>query len=71
MVKVYDMVTYGLCDPEQDVPSLDFGSPSAERMADLALGLQQIESASTPRRETMHPALQCMDVDSFLAEFGD
>lgn len=71
MVKVYDMVTYGLCDPEQDATSLEFGTPCAERMAVPALGLQQIEAAPAAHREAIHPALLHMDVDTFLSALDD
>ncbi|MFN2309300.1 MAG: hypothetical protein ABR553_06130 [Gammaproteobacteria bacterium] len=69
MVKVYDMVTYELCDPAQDNASLDFDTPCAASAA--CLGLQQIEMTPATRREVLHPALHCQDVERFLAEFGD
>lgn len=71
MVKVYDMVTYGLCDPEQDARSLDAGTSCAERMAAPALGLQQIEAAPRSHREAIHPTLLNTDVETFLAALDD
>lgn len=71
MVKVYDMVTYGLCASEQGAHELNFGTPCAARLEVPALGLQQIEAAPAPHRDAIHPALKHMDVDSFLAALDD
>lgn len=69
MVKVYDMVTYGLYDAEEEVRSQDTSASRAERAAVTALGLQQVEFQS--HRDTLHPALLNVDVESFLATLDD
>jgi hypothetical protein len=67
MMKVYDMVTYGLCASEQDAPALNFGTPDAARAALTEPTLQLIEITPSPEQASLHPSLRHMDVDSFLA----
>lgn len=72
MVKVYDMVTYSLCAPTEDVPGdaphrATAITRNAEAAARPDLGLQLIEATPAPRAAEMHPALRHTDVASFLA----
>ena len=69
MVKVYDMVTYMLCDPT-DNATIDAGSAAIDRHAELpqtALGLQEIAATPAPHAKELHPALRHTDVETFIS----
>lgn len=79
MMKVYDMVTYGVCEPEDTVRTLDFegGCPASGAGAralhcrELELGLQSIEAApAKPCRQNV-PPFDAAELSDFLATLGD
>ena len=72
MVKVYDMVTYGMCEPGQDAVVPGFTAARTDSMAVISVPeLQLIESTpSTAPSQELHPALRHTDVSSFLEKFG-
>lgn len=71
MMKVYDMVTYSLCAPTDNVPGDAPDQATANtRHAELPqaeLGLQLIEATPAQPETELHPALCYTDVASFLA----
>jgi hypothetical protein len=80
MMKVYDMVTYAVCEPEDNARS---SHPKAARVADgtqvpatgrqreLQLGLQPIEYAPPSPRHYPMPPLHGTELSGFLATLGD
>lgn len=71
MVRIYDMVTYGVCEPDQGAPTQGFTAPSAAAMAAPALELQLLQVAPTAPRQEPHPSLRYTDVDDFLTSVSD
>jgi hypothetical protein len=80
MMKVYDMVTYGVCEPEDTARSLDLEAarvaekglvPAAGLQQDLQLGLQPIEDAPRRLRHPPMPPLHGTELSNLLATLGD
>lgn len=69
MVKVYDMVTFGVRESDGAIPTQGFGSP--QDAAVPTLELQLVEAIPTPRSHAMPASLRNIDVASFLAAFDD
>lgn len=68
MVKIYDMDTYGIREPDDEHSSLDFVAPSTARMAAIPTPeLQLIQASPTSPQQALHPVLRYTDVASFLA----
>lgn len=69
MVRVYDMVTYEVCEPEQEAFTL---TSTARSVAAPMTGLQLVEATPTAAHQELHPAaLYSTDVDEFLALHSD
>ena len=72
MMKVYDMVTYGMHDPDEIAPSYGYETPQAMPMTAVpALQLHTLQLTPTPRTETLPPSLRNMDIDQFLERISD
>ncbi|MFA7388205.1 MAG: hypothetical protein WCZ87_11170 [Thiohalobacteraceae bacterium] len=79
MMKVYDMVTYGVCEPDDGVSTLHLEVPHTDELAgippsasrsDLQLGLQPVSfSVSQPRR--FFPGMPGPALERFLNTLGD
>lgn len=65
MVKVYDMVTYGICDRDREAPPAQ--NPPA-RSTDLhpEIGLQPLEHAAPERKDLLPPSMRGVDIAAFL-----
>ena len=72
MMKVYDMVTYGMNEPDEIAPPYGFETPRAARpIAAPSLQLQTLQLTPTPPTDTLPPSLRTADIDRFLEMFGD
>jgi hypothetical protein len=72
MMKIYDMDTYEIREPDEDTSTLDSARPfAAELTATTVVQLQLIEASPIPLRQDLHPSLRYTDVDSFLAGLSD
>ena len=72
MMKVYDMVTYGMHDPDEIAPPYGYEAPPAMHMTAIpALQLHTLQLTPTPRTETLPPSLRNMDIDQFLERISD
>lgn len=72
MMKIYDMDTYEVREPDEDTSALDSARPFAFELAAMpAPQLQLIQASPTPTRQELHPSLRYTDVDSFLAGLSD
>lgn len=79
MVKVYDMVTYGVCEPDDGVSTLQLGGPHTEEVAgvplsaprsDLQLGLQPV-GLSVPEPRRFSPGMHGPALERFLTILSD
>lgn len=68
MVKVYDMVTYEVCEPD-DKASAARNSPAPSARADLppGVGLQSQEHGTSPHEHPIPPSMRDVDIAAFLA----
>lgn len=68
MMKIYDMDTYEIREPDENTSTLDSARPFAADMAVIPVPeLQLIQASPTALRQELHPTLRYTDVDSFLA----
>ena len=79
MVKVYDMVTYGVCEPDDGVSTLYLDGPHTDELAgiplsaqqpDLQLGLQPV-AVCMPQPPRFSPLLLGPELKHFLNTLGD
>jgi hypothetical protein len=72
MMKVYDMVTGGMYDPDEIAPPSGYETPQALRPSEVpAPQLQMLQITPTPRADILPPSLRTADIDRFLETFGD
>lgn len=72
MMKIYDMDTYEIREPDENTSTLDSARPFTSNMDALPVPeLQLIQASPTALRQELHPALRYSDVDSFLAALHD
>ena len=79
MVKVYDMVTYGVCEPDDGVSTLYLDGPHTDEPAgiplsahqpDLQLGLQPV-GVWMPQPRRFSPLMLGPELKRFLDSLGD
>jgi hypothetical protein len=67
MMKVYDMVTYGMYDPDESATPYAYGSPQADHPTAVpALQLQTLQLNPTTDAGTFPPSLHDVDIGRFL-----
>ncbi len=72
MMKIYDMDTYEIREPDEDTSTLDSVRPLTADLAAIPVPeLQLIQASPTTTRQELHPALCFTDVDSFLSSLSD
>lgn len=70
MMKVYDMVTYGMHDPDEMTPPYGYETPPATQPTTVP-ALQLMQNTPTPRTDTLPPSLRAADIDRFLESIDD
>lgn len=72
MMKIYDMDTYEIREPDEDTSTLDSARPLTADLAAIPVPeLQLIQASPTTLRHELHPALRYTDVGSFLSSLSD
>lgn len=72
MVKVYDMVAYGLYESDEIAPPYGYETPQTQHStATPALQLQTPQLTPTPRVDALPPTLRTADIDRFLETCDD
>jgi len=72
MMKVYDMVTYGMYDPDESATSHTCGILRANHPTEVpALQLQTLQLKPTSDAVTFPPSLRDVDIGRFLDEISD
>ena len=72
MMKVFDMVAYGMHDPDEIAPPYSHETPHAiHANAVPSPQLQTLQYAPTSHTNTLPPSLRTVDIDHFLETCGD
>lgn len=72
MMKVYDMVAYGMYEPDEIAPPYGYETPQTLHSSAIpALQLQTLQLTLTPHIDTLPPTLRTADIDRFLESCGD
>ena len=67
MVQVYDMVTYGMYDPDEITRPCGRTQPTVMP----ALQLQTLQLTPSAQADTLPPSLRAVDIDRFLDACSD
>lgn len=70
MVKVYDMVTYEVCEPDDETSAAQTSPARGTDRADLHLqtGLQPLEHGISRCEDPMPPSMRDIDIMAFLSD---
>lgn len=72
MMKVYDMVTYGMYAPDENALSHAYEPcQDARPSAAPTPALQSLQLTHAPGTSTLPPSLRAVDIDRFIDACGD